>query len=316
MMRLRRFLLIGVSVVFLGTSCYQVDESQTGAHGNAVDAVQPSSITGAPGEGATAESTQPADEGTIRIRDVGTFSFEATEIETLRPDIFQPGHFSVFDILAHLNEKGGIDLDYRFDESMETHVIRSLNGERWWWYRIYYEGGWPENNVHRMDHFPYKERATITVYREREDEMRSYYALFREETARFEAGNEKVVVPRVTIQSYGSRHSFENVAVTAHDLRTDALQPDTVTALDVILSLGDQDKISYDVRWVETIGYATVQNYFVHRIDEDAQRGRCGFVYEAGPEKYRGFHGNHIHLASDMRVIRAPDYVLFFWICV
>jgi hypothetical protein len=67
---------------------------------------------------------------------------------------------------------------------------------------------------------------------------------------------------------------------------------------------------------VESIGYATVQNYFVHRLNEDAQRGRCGFVYEAGPEEYRGFHGNHIHLASDMRVIRAPDYVLFFWICV
>ena len=312
----RRFLLIGVSVLLLGTSCYRADESQTDTHDDASGSVQPSSITGAPGEGPTAEGTRPTEEGSIRIRDVGTFSFEAPEVDTLREDIFQPGHFSVFDILAHLNEQGHIDLDYRFDESMETHVIRSLNRERGWWYRIYYEGGWPENNVHRMDHFPYKDRASITVYREREDEVRRYYALFREETARFEEGNGKVVVPRVTIQSYGTRQSFEDVPVTAHDLRTDALQHGTITALDVILSLGGQDKISYDVRWVEKIGYATVQNYFVHRIGQDAQRGRCGFVYEAGPEEYRGFHGNHIHLASDMRVIRAPDYVLFFWICV
>jgi len=43
----------------------------------------------------------PMGTGTVRIKDVGEFDFDASQVETLRPDIFQPGHFSLFDILSH-----------------------------------------------------------------------------------------------------------------------------------------------------------------------------------------------------------------------
>jgi hypothetical protein len=89
-------------------------------------------------------------------------------------------------------------------------------------------------------------------------------------------------------------------------------RPGVVTAADVILSLGEQGELSYDLDWVPAIGLARVQNYYVTRINDDEQGGRCGFVYEAGPIAFRGFRGNHIHLPTDARVIRSPEYVEFF----
>jgi hypothetical protein len=48
----------------------------------------------------------PAAKGSIRIDDVGTFKFDAGEVKTVPPDVFQPGHFSLFGILVHLGVHG------------------------------------------------------------------------------------------------------------------------------------------------------------------------------------------------------------------
>ncbi|MGD2179282.1 MAG: hypothetical protein PVG71_15840, partial [Anaerolineae bacterium] len=93
--------------------------------------------------------------GTVEIERLGEFSFEAEQVATVRPDIFQPGHFSVFDILVHLSEKGDIALDYHFDETMDTHVVDALGGESGWWHNAHYSAGWFEPNVFRMDMYPY-----------------------------------------------------------------------------------------------------------------------------------------------------------------
>jgi hypothetical protein len=105
--------------------------------------------------------------------------------------------------------------------------------------------------------------------------------------------------------------------VTAHNLRDDLFQEGVITAIDVIMSMGDQGLIDYDIQWFESIGTAEiVRNYFVQRIDEDAAAGRCGFVFDSGSHHFFGFRGNHIHLPSDARVITAPEYVRYFWICI
>jgi len=66
------------------------------------------------------------------------YRYDPIEVETYRPDIFQNGSFSVFDILVHLDSKGEITLNYHFNTSMNTHVIDSLNGKANWWYKIFY----------------------------------------------------------------------------------------------------------------------------------------------------------------------------------
>lgn len=51
---------------------------------------------------ATVNGSAPQGTGKIQIADVGKFSFDARDVETVRTDIFRPGHFSLFDILVHL----------------------------------------------------------------------------------------------------------------------------------------------------------------------------------------------------------------------
>jgi len=250
--------------------------------------------------------------GEIIISGVGTFTFIPREVVTKTPDIFQPGHFSVFDIIAHLDETERIAVEYHFDERMNTHVIDSINGKENWWYQVYYDGGWPEPNVFRMDHYPVKDKMYMQLYQTSPSEIEKTYAAFRNQIARRESSS-KMVIAEVTIKGKYETLSFKNVTVEAHNLRNDTFKPGVVTAIDVMLSLGEQGKISYDLRWYRTIAFAEVKNYYVDRINKDEAYGSCGFVYECG-EKLRS--KNHIHLPSDIRVINSPEYVKWFWICI
>ena len=261
--------------------------------------------------------TQPDAEGEIMIEGVGNFAFDPEAVETTRDDLFREGYFSLFDILVHLADKGDIDLSYHFDEAMNTHVIDSIDGEANWWYMAYYSGGWPENNVFRMDHFPYKDKMYIRIESYDPKMLDSMYEVFREEVERREQNDGKVIIPKVIISGPNTDLEFENVEVEAHDLRDDALQPGVITAIDAILTLGDQGELNYKLQWYDSIGSAdVVRSYWVEGIDSDVAGGRCGFVYEAGSHAYEGFRGNHIHLPSDMRVLNSPEYLEYFWICI
>ena len=245
------------------------------------------------------------------------FTFDPARVETVRPDIFNQGFFSMFDVLVHLNREGKIEMEYHFDESMNTHVIDSINGEPHWWYEAYYDGGWPEKNVFRPDHYPWKDGTTLHFSRTDPEDLEGIYSVFREEVKRRKENNGRLTIPKVVIIGRYDKKEFENVEVTPHNLRGDIFKEGVITAIDVILSLGDQDEITYKLKWYESIGSARiVKDYWVEAIDDDESHGRCGFVYEAGASRYKGFTGNHIHLPSDIRVLNSPEYVLFFWICL
>jgi len=110
---------------------------------------------------------------------------------------------------------------------------------------------------------------------------------------------------------------FEDVEVKANNLRSDMFRNGTITAIDVIQTLGEEKLIDYELKWYEEIGTARiVKNYWVEGINGDTHSGRCGFVYEAGDTRFTGFSGNHIHLPSDIRVINSPEYLHYFWICI
>ncbi|MBU7004978.1 MAG: hypothetical protein HXS50_05385, partial [Theionarchaea archaeon] len=238
-------------------------------------------------------------------------------VETIRPDIFRPGFFSVFDVLVHLHREGKITLEYHFDESMNTNVIDRIDGEPNWWYQIYFSGGWPENNVFRSDHYPWKDGATLRVSKMDPAKIEAIYQTWREEIKRLRSVGGKVIIPNVLIQSRSFHMEFRNVEVTAHNMRKDIFQDGVITALDVIMSLGDQKKLSYDLKWYEAIGRADiVKDYWIENIDSDKAFGGCGYVYETGSLKYRRFTGNHIHLPTGSRPLNSPEYVELFWICL
>ena len=80
--------------------------------------------------------------------------------------------------LVHLDNNGTIDMQYHFDESMNTHVIESINGLEGWWHFPYYDGGWPEVSVFRMDHYPYKDKMTIRLHQKSISTLEGYYEVF------------------------------------------------------------------------------------------------------------------------------------------
>jgi len=260
----------------------------------------------------------PKGRGDIEIEPVGRFQFDAAEVETTRPDIFQPGHFSMFDVLVLLDNRGDIDLEYHYDGAMATHIIDSLNGTPHWWYQARYSAGWFETNAFRMDMCPYKDATRLRVYPTTEEYFARICGSFGEEIRRLSRNQGQVVIPEVTIEDPTGTRVLEDVTVTAHDVRTDVLQPGTVTALDVLLSLGEQGEFSrLRLNWYASIAQADpVDSYWVERIDEAVALERCGYVYEVGSKDFPGFAGSHIHIPIDVRVLVSPEYALWFWLCL
>jgi hypothetical protein len=259
------------------------------------------------------DSLKPQDEATIIIDGVGEFGYFPQEVETVRSDIFQPGHFSVFDVLVHLNDAGTIDMAYHFDPNMNTYVIDSINGTGNWWYTAYYDGGWLEDNAFRMDHYPYKNKMYMQVIQKEPSVLQQIYTTFAEEMMRKQQNGGKVIIPEVIIEGTSTEMHFYDVEVQPHNLRTDTFREGVVTAIDVIMTLGDQGSISYDLQWYDSIGSAgVVRSYWVERINEDQASGRSGFVYETGALE-NWFGANHIHIPSDYRVINSPEYAWWFW---
>jgi len=260
--------------------------------------------------------TLPKGEGTLHVGSE-LFNFNPAEVRTVRPDLFQHGYFSVFDVLVHLDKKSLIDLEYHFDVSMNTHIIDSINGQEDWWYEIYYDGGWPENNVFRPDHYPWKEKSTLRFFQANPQDLDPIYGIWKEEVTRKVNNNNVLLIPEVIIRGPTFSKVFKNIEVTPHNLRRDVFRENVTTAIDVILSLSEQGEITYELMWYESIGTARiVKDYWIEAINEDKAHGRCGFVYEAGSHQYEFFRGNHIHLPSDTRILNSPEYVEFFWICI
>ena len=246
-----------------------------------------------------------------------TYGFDPYEVETLRPDLFQNKTFSAFDALAYLNSTGAINLTYQFNDSMDTYVIDSLNGETNWWYILYYSGGHSEKNALRMDHYPWKIGTSMIVYQEDPSYISHVYSTFEEEVTRLNDNNGTIIIPTVTINGYSFNIEFYNVSVTPHNLRNNTLQNGIITAIDVIMTLRDLGNITYDLRYISSMGRGYyVHNYFVDRINSDSNAGRCGFVYEVGDNDFRHPGPNFIYIGSDQRILTSPEYLRFFWTCL
>jgi len=264
-------------------------------------------------------SRRASQPGVISIEGLGEFTFIPQEIETTRPDLFHEGHFSVFDIVAHLGAKGWFPLHYHYDRRLDTQVIDDLDGRINWWYRACCPGGWPETNVFRMDMVPYRDGMVITLQTQPEEYMGRIYNSFAEELLRKSINLGRIVIPEIRIGT--TVHT--NVPVSAHDFRDDVLQPGTVTALDVLLSLADQGKINrLKLTWYSDTGGVTPADSFrVEQIDDGdgfydaaATAETGGWVYETGALEFSGFKGSHIHIPADVRIIVSPEYMTWYWL--
>lgn len=250
----------------------------------------------------------------ISIQLVGRFYFNPEDIETVRPDNYKNGHFSIFDILVHLDKKGEIRMRYHFRADLNTYIIDSINGMQNWWYFAYYDGGWKEENVYRMDHYPFKPKMAIALFQKTVG-IQDIYNTYIQENNGLNNNSGTIIIPDVYIIGSTQSLLFHNIEVTAHNLRNDVFQDGVITAIDAILSMGNQGLLTYELKWYDSIGTAETRSYWVHSINGEESYGRCGFVYEEGDNDFI-HERNHIHIPSDIRIINSPEYIAYFWVCI
>ncbi|MHA2424682.1 MAG: hypothetical protein ACXAEF_07825 [Candidatus Thorarchaeota archaeon] len=253
--------------------------------------------------------------GRVLIGNV-SYRFDSDHVNTTRTDIFQPGEFSMFDVIVYVSEKGHIELNYEFNTTLNTHVIHSINGTEGWWYSAFYSGGWNEGNAYRMDHYHWKKDTTLSLYRISPSYVNRVHSSFVQERNRVIENNGSIIIPHVELIGRSFSYDFYNISIAPHNLRNDVFQEGVITGIDVIMTLGDLGLLNYTLLWYDAIGNADpVRNYWVESIEVDGTSPPCGWVYESGDLRFnRGT--NHIHLPSDSRVMNSPEYVLWFWICV
>lgn len=255
-------------------------------------------------------STQPMQMVDISI-DGQDYAVDPHTVVSERPAIFQPGYFSVFDVLVALMQQGDIELEYHFDAALDTHVVDALNQRSHWWYNVYYHGGWSERSTQRMDTYPVKDRMYIRFEPVSDQTIQSRYDTWRTEVSRRLVNRGQIVVPEVRIRRGPTTLTFTEVLVTAHNTRVDFFAQGTISAADIVQSLTDRGELSYMMQWYERIAGTEIKSYFFDRINSWSASGGCGFVYEVGE---LGDTGNHVHIPADLRVLHSPGYALFYWI--
>ena len=125
-------------------------------------------------------------------------------------------------------------------------------------------GGALERTALRMDSYPMKDGAALYLYLEDPARLAAIQTSFRDETARRAANGGKIIVPTVTIKGPRSTTSFRDVEVTSHDVRPDVFQPGSITALDVLLSLGEQGHIGgLEITWHAMLGDVENVNHYM-----------------------------------------------------
>lgn len=270
----------------------------------------------------------PTQTGSMEIRGVGELTFDPSAISVLRSDVFLPGHFSIFDVLVHLSDTHGLELEYAFDESQQTYVIHSMRGLTGWWYDAHYEGGSFDKTVVRMDQFPVKDGMSIILYLEDPARLDAITEHYREEVTRLTANEGEIIVPSVVLQSSTLMTEFTDVTVTAHEARSDVFQPGTITMIDILLSLGEQGHLTeLGIDWRDSDGdVAVVDGAYVVSIQSDefspAATGSCVLTHQIQGETIADYLSphthtmSHIHLTADLEVLVAPESVEWLWICL
>jgi len=113
----------------------------------------------------------------LTIEGIGEFSFNPTDINTMRSDVFADQEFSVFDIVAGLGQSSQIDLAYHFNESTDSYVIDSINGIENWWYNVSDASGAINNDNIYMDKYKFDEAYAFALVRITAEQFTARYGV-------------------------------------------------------------------------------------------------------------------------------------------
>lgn len=268
-------------------------------------------------------------------------------IATVRPDIFAPGFYSMFDVILAAAKKNGIPIEYGYDESCKTHFITAINGIKDdYWYHFSYDAGSQKSSeiqyrrANRWDEALWRWGVDIKVVTG--ENMEEIKQEFRDEINREKAQGH--VIPGVTISLNPSSYKgnpqdseritvtreYKNVIITPHNMRSTGypspyskpFQPGVVTSLDILLSLMDQKQL-YMVTAVFYSYFARnyIDSYYVVAlgfpgIGAAHASGRQGFVYvtsNGSMDRLPNNADSKLHMTSDIFVVHAPDFSYWRW---
>lgn len=208
-------------------------------------------------------------------QDTALFDQSAYTIMTVRPDIFAPGYYSLFDVILAVAARRNIPVEYRWDDSCKTHFVSKIrNTAGNYWFHFSYDASngssrasgsrseLENHRANRWDEVLWRPGVWIKVDGdENVAELRSYYI---KEILREKVWGHVVPVVNFNISPdsvYGNppgsdrsrvNLTFTNITVTAHNLRSvgyqspysKPFQPGVVTSLDIPLSLMDVGKLN------------------------------------------------------------------------
>lgn len=277
------------------------------------------------------------------------YPFDPTglNIITVRPDIFAPGYFSMFDAILAVAKQNGLKIDYHFDPEYQTHFIDRINGLAGnYWYHFSYDAGEGNANeikyrrANRWDEALWKPGVWISVVEgENLEEIKAEY---REEIQREKTSGHLIPLVRIDLNpsSYKGNppeshritvsREFRNVLVTAHDLRAittpspypQPFQPGVTTSLDILLSLKDQKQLDVVTSVFYTyFAQKYIFSYYVVALGfPDVglahASGRQGFIYlteNGSPNRLPNQADSKLHMTCDIHVIHAPDFSYWRW---
>ena len=277
-------------------------------------------------------------------------SFDPSEhqINTVRPDIFAPGNFSMFDAILAAARKEDISVEYHYDDDCKTHFITRFDGVPGdYWYHFSYDAGSGNRGeiryrrAHRWDEALW--RPGVWVQLVKGEDLAAIEQEYVEEIAREKAQGH--VIPQVRIALNPSDFSgnppesgritverrFTDVKVTAHNLRATGhpspyskpFQPGVATSMDLLLSLKDQGELDlvtaafytrFAGNWIDS--YYVVAMGFPG-VGTAHASGRQGFVYVTNngtPGRLPNNADGKFHMTSDIAVLHAPDFSYWRWI--
>jgi hypothetical protein len=284
---------------------------------------------------------------------VHLFDPNGGSIETVRPDVFAPGYYSLFDIILAVAERNGIHIDYEYDEAAKTHWINAIDGVLGdYWYhwafdtggaRFENEFGWRRCN--RWDEILWKPGTKVAVV-EGED-VAGLKQAYHDEIERENAFGSAVDIVKINIKAKDYQgnpegsgritvsREFNNVALTAHDLRASTaehiyskpFQPGVVTVADIAFSLEDQNEIAavYPV-FYDRIAGSYIDSFYVQGLGfPDVgiahASGSQGFICRTHLGSMEGgTNGTNVneakgsmHIPLDLQVIHSPNYSKWQW---
>jgi hypothetical protein len=295
----------------------------------------------------------PTDESYVEIKGV-RYPFDPNDyvIETVRPDVFAPGYYSLFDVILAVAKRHGIAIDCEYDEAAKTHWISAIDGVPgdYWHHWVFDIGGRnPANDLNarrdnRWDELLWRPGARVRIVEgENLAELKqAYHAEIAREIASGSAvGNVSISINpgnyqgnpegsgRVTVT-----REFRNVRVTAHGLRATTathiyskpFQPEVVTVADVVFSLEDQKLLTavYPV-FFDRIAGSYIDSFYIQALGfPDAgvahASGSQGFICHTHLARTNASNGRNInnaanvmHVPLDLMVIHSPDYSRWQW---